>query len=90
VGAALHGQGVGRYTAEEARALKLEVWEEFEGLLRESRFKAGAGGGGGGGGKAPFWVLGGEEPTEADATVYGFLVASLVCTAYVSLSVSLL
>jgi len=39
--------------------------------------------GGGGGEDAPFWVLGRPEPTEADATVYGFVAASLVCTAYV-------
>ena len=27
------------------------------------------------------WVLGGEEPTEADATVYGMLAAVLVASA---------
>ncbi|KHN97270.1 glutathione S-transferase [Metarhizium album ARSEF 1941] len=33
---------------------------------------------------APFWVLGGSRPTEADATVYGFVVGALVCTALVA------
>lgn len=27
----------------------------------------------------PFWVLGGDDPTEADATVFGFVSSVLVC-----------
>lgn len=28
-----------------------------------------------------FWVLGSNEPTEADATVFGFVISVLVCDA---------
>ena len=73
----LHGQGAGRYSEEEARGLKREVWEGLEAVLGES--KRGMVGRGDGG--KPFWVLGREEPTEADATVYGFIAAGLVCEA---------
>ncbi|KAI8316017.1 hypothetical protein K4K61_011964 [Colletotrichum sp. SAR11_59] len=30
---------------------------------------------------APFWILGGSEPSEADATVFGFIASGLVCNA---------
>ncbi|KAK8068665.1 hypothetical protein PG994_005281 [Apiospora phragmitis] len=60
--ATLHGQGTGRYAAEEIAAFRLEIWEASsprdDGPTEE---------------KEPFWVLGGEEPTEADATVFGFV-----------------
>ncbi len=76
VTAGLQSQGTGRYSREEVGEMKREVWEGLDGLLGEARAA-------GGGREKPFWVLGGEEPTEADATVYGFVVAGLVCTAYV-------
>ncbi|KAL2152272.1 hypothetical protein VTH82DRAFT_5456 [Thermothelomyces myriococcoides] len=72
----LHGQGVLRYSDDEAQALRVEVWENVSALLLESRNKARDAG------KAedePFWALGGSAPTEADATVFGFIVASLSC-----------
>jgi hypothetical protein len=81
--AGLNAQGTGRYSAEELRELKREAWESLDAILAESRRNSAAAGG-----DKPFWVLGRAEPTEADATVYGFVAASLVCTAYVlSLSV---
>ncbi|KAL2168872.1 hypothetical protein VTG60DRAFT_6774 [Thermothelomyces hinnuleus] len=70
----LHGQGVLRFTADEAQALRLEVWESVNAMLLESRNKAREAGRDG-----PFWALGGAAPTEADATVFGFIVASLNC-----------
>lgn len=30
---------------------------------------------------SPFWLLGGSGPTEADATLFGFIASSLVCAA---------
>ena len=76
----LHGQGTGRYTNDEVRQFKVEIWESLNVLLSESRNSSAAA-------KrdrhAPFWVLGRSEPSEADATVYAFIVASLVCIAYV-------
>ncbi|KAK3357896.1 hypothetical protein B0T25DRAFT_451861 [Lasiosphaeria hispida] len=68
--AVLFGQGTGRFDKEEVNGFKREVWEGVEGLLREARTEAG-----------PFWVLGGAQPTEGDAVVYGFVIAALVCDA---------
>lgn len=70
----LYGQGTLRFSDEEIATLKEEVWESVDALLVEARkSKAGS--------KEPFWVLGGEEPTEVDATMYGFVVGGLVCDA---------
>ncbi|KAK3984638.1 failed axon connections [Cladorrhinum sp. PSN332] len=71
VKSALWGQGTGRYTEQEVRRMREEVWEGLSGLLAEVRRE----------GDRPFWVLGGDEPTEADATVYGFVVGGLICSA---------
>lgn len=93
--ATLHGQGTGRYTAEEIAAFRLEIWEAVDALLTASRDKARARdsnkpervhgvlweGQDRGKDKEPFWVLGGQEPTEADATLFGFVVSVLICTA---------
>ncbi|KAL2261623.1 hypothetical protein VTK26DRAFT_3742 [Humicola hyalothermophila] len=84
VSATLHGQGAGRYSDEEAREIKREVWEALEALLAEARRAAASTSGAGSAGgerEEPFWVLGGEQPSEADATVYGFIASALVCTA---------
>lgn len=69
----LHGQGTGRFTNEEVRQSKTEIWGHIDGLLRASRAKAAEG--------ALFWALGGEGPTEADATLFGFVVSVLISTA---------
>jgi hypothetical protein len=71
---ALHGQGAGRLTGEERRAFQREGWESIEAQLVASKKKAAAS-------DAVFWILGGEHPTEADATLYGFIVAAQVSTA---------
>ncbi|KAK4139802.1 uncharacterized protein C8A04DRAFT_32700 [Dichotomopilus funicola] len=68
----LDGQGALRYTDEEAAAAGAEAWENVNELLVESHRKAQEKGKVG-----PFWVLGGPQPTEADATVFGFIVGSL-------------
>lgn len=69
----IHGQGTGRYTADEVRAFRREIWESINGILTSSGGKTTA--------ESPFWVLGGEKLTEADATLFGFIVSVLVCTA---------
>ncbi|KAH4929110.1 thioredoxin-like fold-containing protein [Parastagonospora nodorum] len=69
----LHGQGTGRLSAEEVHSFRKEIWESVNAILEESRRRA-----------APsecFWVLGGKKPTEADTTVFGFIISSLVATA---------
>ncbi|KAI0444224.1 hypothetical protein F4803DRAFT_512414 [Xylaria telfairii] len=71
----LHGQGTGRFTAEEIALFRREVWESCADLLLESRTKTHTAAG------EPFWVLGGPEPTEADATLFGFVSSTLLSTA---------
>jgi hypothetical protein len=75
--ATLYGQGVMRLTAEEIAALRLQVWESINVLLVASKSKTRRDDG------APFWVCGGEGPSEADVTLFGFVAAVLVCDAYV-------
>ncbi|CAM1502704.1 Fc.00g074800.m01.CDS01 [Cosmosporella sp. VM-42] len=70
----LHGQGTGRYTHEEVAVFKHEAWEGVNSLVSEAKKASKSG-------KGPFWILGGEEPTEADATLFGFIASALVCDA---------
>ena len=69
----LYGQGTARFSSEEIAAFREEGWRSVDALLAASKKKAKK--------DEPFWVLGGKGPTEADATVYGFVAAALVCTA---------
>jgi hypothetical protein len=68
----LHGQGTGRFTAAEAKQLREEIWTTLDGMLAESRKKRA------GNGKECFWCLAGEEPTECDTSLYGFICSALV------------
>lgn len=81
----LHGQGTGRHTAEEIAAFRAEIWETLAGLLAASRTKQAGGSTRSTRSKKaddePFWALGGEEPTEADTVLFGFIVSVLICTA---------
>ncbi|KAH6641283.1 hypothetical protein F5144DRAFT_126838 [Chaetomium tenue] len=72
--ARLLGQGVLQFTDDEAKNTKLEVWGNVNALLVDSRNKAYEAEKAG-----PFWILGGANPTEADATVFGFIAAALDC-----------
>ena len=73
----LHSQGTGRYTDDEIRLFRREIWESvndlLESSLRQSGQKVEQG--------EPFWCLGGAEPTEADMALYGFIVSVLVSMA---------
>lgn len=71
----LYDQGVGRFSDEEIHLFKEEVWQGIESMLAESRNNSVNSE------KECFWVMGGEEPTEADATVFGFVISVLVCEA---------
>ena len=73
----LHGQGTGRLSPDEIDSKKLEVWENVNALLVDAKSKGGSVKGRAK--AAPFWVLGGSEPTESDTTVYGFIASGLVC-----------
>lgn len=79
---ALYLQGTGRLLPEEVCALKQEVWDNLSVILAEARTKSqSAAAGSQKGEDQPYWVLGGDQPTEADAVVYGFIAGSLVCEA---------
>ncbi|KAJ2981568.1 hypothetical protein NUW58_g6659 [Xylaria curta] len=71
----LYGQGTGRFSGEEIAAFRREIWEGFADLLLESRTKTRPSEG------APYWVLGGPEPTEADTTLFGFIASTSLATA---------
>ncbi|KAF5874214.1 putative failed axon connections [Botrytis fragariae] len=75
--ATLYGQGTGRFTSEEIMVFRKEIWQSLDGLLETSRKPtldvAPAK-------KDPFWCLGGEQPTEADASLFGFIISILVST----------
>ncbi|KAI9896844.1 hypothetical protein N3K66_007866 [Trichothecium roseum] len=70
----LHGQGTGRLADDEVDGFRGEIWESVEGLLGEVRTGAEEG-------EGPFWVLGGEGPSEADMCLFGFIVSALMCDA---------
>ncbi|KAI1265442.1 hypothetical protein F5Y18DRAFT_52256 [Xylariaceae sp. FL1019] len=76
--ATLHGQGTGRFSAEEIGEFRKEVWSAFSDLLLESKVKHGKNGKGE---DEPFWVLGGDAPTDIDAALFGFVMSALLCTA---------
>ncbi len=78
--AMLNGQGTGRYDPAEIAAFRRDIWDSVNGLLAASKEAAGRRKGGDDH-HDPFWVLGGEEPTEADMTVFSFIVSVLICTA---------
>ncbi|KAL5357661.1 hypothetical protein BJX96DRAFT_144969 [Aspergillus floccosus] len=69
----LHGQGTGRHTRDEYSTFRLEIWESINDLLVASRAARAD--------DEPFWILAGPEPTEADCTVFGFIVSVMLCTA---------
>ncbi|KAI1475601.1 putative glutathione S-transferase [Daldinia eschscholtzii] len=73
--AMLNGQGTGRFTEEEIAKSRREIWEAISAQLITSRSSSK------GGNNEPFWVLGGEQPTEADTCLFGFIVSAWICTA---------
>ncbi|KAE8377848.1 hypothetical protein BDV26DRAFT_281573 [Aspergillus bertholletiae] len=70
----LTGQGTMLFSTEEISSLNQEIWERINDALVEARSQHEQL-------EGPFWVLGGEEPTEADAALFGFIVSGLVCYA---------
>ncbi|CAO2653000.1 Nn.00g024110.m01.CDS01 [Neocucurbitaria sp. VM-36] len=63
-------QGTGRFSDEEIHSFRKEIWAGVNGILEDSRKKAKAG--------ECFWVLGGDRPTDADTSMYGFAVSALI------------
>lgn len=76
----LYGQGTGRLTPEEITTFRQEIWTSINDLLvaavdanPEVKFQR----------DTVFWLFGGNEPSEADSTLFGFIASALVCAAYV-------
>lgn len=67
----LYEQGTGRFSDAEIIAFATEVWQAVNGLLEKSLEKHQES-------TECFWVLGGTEASEADTSVFGFIVANLV------------
>ncbi|KAM7207128.1 putative glutathione s [Rhypophila sp. PSN 637] len=63
----LYMQGTGRYTAEEVTSLRGEMIGMLGDFAEASRARSAHEEDG------PFWILGGEKPSEADFTVFGYL-----------------
>jgi hypothetical protein len=66
----LDKQGTGRFSEDQIRSFRKEIWESMNAFLEESQKSVRS--------EECFWVLGGAKPTEADATVYGFIVSTLI------------
>ncbi|KAK3936238.1 hypothetical protein QBC46DRAFT_395557 [Diplogelasinospora grovesii] len=83
----LHDQGTGRFESRDITRFKEEIWETISNALaevvniRKQHARASGRDDGSGSDREPFWFLGGKEPTEVDATLYGFIVSVLICTA---------
>jgi hypothetical protein len=73
----LYGQGTLRFTPKEIASMRLEVLEELSARLLAAKSEIL----GDDKGSRPFWLLGGDRPSEADAVCYGFVVSALICTA---------
>lgn len=69
----MEGQGTLKFTAEEISGFRSEIWELLNETIEASDAQHR--------GEGPFWVWGGEEPTEADAVIFGFIASGLVCDA---------
>lgn len=80
--AMLYGQGTLRLSEEEIGASKREIWDSINAVLVAVRSSQAAASPGSLTSKTrPFWFLGGDEPTEVDTTLFGFIVSVLLCTA---------
>ncbi|KAF7521339.1 hypothetical protein G7054_g12490 [Neopestalotiopsis clavispora] len=80
----LHGQGTGRYSGDEIAAFRYDIWKSVNALLLEARQRQQQQQQAEEGAQStstPFWVLGRDQPTEADAALFGFITSVLISTA---------
>lgn len=70
----LRGQGTGTFSAEEITEFRANIWEAINALILAAQAQSQ-------GREGPFWLWGGDTPTEADATLFGFIVSALICDA---------
>ncbi|KAH0339803.1 hypothetical protein KCU81_g7053, partial [Aureobasidium melanogenum] len=71
----LQGQGTLRFTSREIADFRQQIWQHISTLLTAARTNAKVSD------DAVFWLFGKQEPSEADAVLYGFIVGALVCSA---------
>ncbi|KAI9725404.1 MAG: hypothetical protein M1828_003254 [Chrysothrix sp. TS-e1954] len=80
----LHGQGVARFSDDEYMGMYRETWEALEALVaasgREERKRQDSKEEEGSQGEIG-WVLGGHHPTDADASLFGFLAGVMTSEA---------
>lgn len=70
----LQGQGIMAFTEEEISEFRQEIWASLNAVVAEAQKKQSDR-------DRPFWVWGGEGPTEVDAVLFGFIASGLVCDA---------
>ncbi len=68
------GQGVTRYTDQERKMISKESWRAVNDVLVANNKSRRNGG-------AVCWVLGGDRPLEADASLYGMLASVFIASA---------
>lgn len=70
-------QGTGRFSPEEIRQFSTEILDSIDAIIKHALEKADRDT------SRPVWILGGDHPTEADATVFGFFMSTLQFPRYV-------
>jgi hypothetical protein len=70
----LTGMGILKFSADEIGNFRREIWETVNNQLTAARAQSRDR-------QGPFWLYGGDAPTEADTVLFGFIVSGLVCTA---------
>jgi len=70
----MQGQGTGTFSPEEIAAFRVEIWGSLNAILSASYIQHRNS-------EGPFWLWGGDAPTEADAVVFGFIISGLICNA---------
>ncbi len=71
----LYFQGTGRHKPDELKALRQEAIAALSDYAEAAYAKSEKDS------NRPFWILGGEKPTEADFTLFGYLAAVMVSKA---------
>ncbi|KAH1796747.1 hypothetical protein KXV64_000610 [Aspergillus fumigatus] len=69
----LQGQGTMAFTEEEISEFRQEIWASLNAVVAEAQKKQSDR-------DRPFWVWGGEGPTEVDAVLFGFIASGAPAT----------
>ncbi|KAJ5323473.1 hypothetical protein N7476_002073 [Penicillium atrosanguineum] len=70
----LSGMGILRFNADEIAEFRREIWETASNQLVAVRAQSQDR-------EGPFWLWGGDGPTEADTVLFGFIVSNLISAA---------